>query len=214
MNYTNLDLSQKLTFINEAITVALADPTLTEPLSRFGVTPEFLNGGKTLHEEVEALDRAQQTEYGKRIQLTAQVDALYDNILRTLRKDRAIVLAVLKNTRGIDNQMGLKGPVKTRREGVLRQCRNLYNHILADADLRALLEPYNFSVETLQSRLADVETFAQAMTDQQYKRAESLIATRKRDEGMAQLDSWTAQFIGVARQVFRNDRQQLAKLGM
>lgn len=214
MNYRKLDLSQKLTFIKEAITISLSDSSLSEPLSRFGVTADYLHGGLALQEEMGELDRIQQAKYGKRIQLTAQVDVLYDKVVKTLRKDRAIVLTVLKDSRGIDNQLGLKGRLKTNRERVMRQGRNFYNELLTDQNLRLLLEPYNFSEATIQARLADIDALADAMTEQQVKRAEAIIATRKRENAMAVLDNWTAQFIGIARQTFREDKKQLEKLGI
>ena len=79
---------------------------------------------------------------------------------------------------------------------------------------RGYLEPYNFTEEVLTARLADVESLASAMQEQQVRRAEAKIATRKRREAMQELDVWMAQFIAIARQAFRNDKEQLDKLGI
>lgn len=214
MNYSKLNLTQKLTFIEEAITIALNDTALSETLAQFGMTQDHLSNGLSLREQLGVLDQSQQAEFGKRVRMTSRVDELYERVSSALRKDRAIVLAVLRDTRGVDNQLGLKGRLRRSREGLLRQSRNFYNEVLADADLKTLLEPYNFTEETILERLIDVESFANVMMDQQVQRAESLIATRKREDAMAQLDSWTAQFLGIARQAFREDREQLTKLGI
>ena len=214
MNYTKLNLSQKIHFTGEALSIASGDPELTTVLEGFGYTAERLAEGRALQDTVRSLDAVQQVEYGARIASTARVDQLFQRVLEAYRNDRSIARVVLRGLPGLTDQLRLRGRVPVRRDSVLRSTRHFYQELQNNAEIQALLAPSGFTTDMAEARLADVETLAVAMEVQQIQRAESLIATQRRQEAMAALDDWMAQFIGVARQAFRSDRKQLEKLGI
>ena len=59
-----------------------------------------------------------------------------------------------------------------------------------------------------------VNGLEEAMRIQQIRIGEAQVATQKRREAMKELDTWMSSFIGVARQVFKEDPKQLKKLGL
>lgn len=214
MTYLKLNLSEKLKFIEEAIQITVDDPILAEGMNRFGMAEEVLNEGLELQQSVSDFFRNQELEYGKRLELTATVEERYAQIEKSFRKDRLVARTVLKDKRGLIDQLHLGKEIARKREGLVLQTRLFYTELLNNETLRGYLEAYSFNQETIQLRLAGVEGLADAMKQQQVKRAEAILATQKRQQAMDELDNWTAQFIGIARQAFRSDKKQLEKLGI
>lgn len=214
MNYNRLRITEKIVLSKEAITIALNDVAITEALSKFGFSQDRLSGGLSIQEVVQTLENKRQEEYSRRLAATADADALYADVLAAFQTDRRIVLAVARNKPGFAERLRIANPVERRRDAFLFQVQAFYGEMLEDAQLRADLEPYNFTEVYLGERMVLVNAFADALHEQQRLSGVSLVATKEREQALASLDNYMAEFIGAARLAFRQDKEQLQKLGI
>ena len=213
MYYIQQNLSERITYSNEAINLTETDSTLGESLKEFGITPERLEVGKGYVADVSRLINRQQVEYGIRIETTEAVNDLFKEVRSRLSLDRQMIRYELNANPGILERLNLRGPTASSREALLLQARHVYSEVLADEAVFATIAP-QLNADMITARLALVEEFAAAMETQQRQRADAKLSTQARRDAMKRLDTWMGDFIRIARVAFRDNPGQLEKLGI
>ena len=90
--------------------------------------------------------------------------------------------------------------------------QHFYGQILAIVEILELTSRFGLDEATITGQLEYATLLESAMQEQQHKRAEAQVITRERREAMEALDQWMVEFLGTARLVFRNNKEQLKKM--
>ena len=214
MSYTELPIIKRLVLSKEAIGIVQNDPVLLARLEAWGYTLERLAVGLEKQAEAARLLEDRNVSYGTGIAATAITQEVRDGIRDTLVDDRNIARVALKRRPGLAQQLRLSGRLDTSREQMLVRAQHFYRKIQELPEVQVLLDPFSLTAAVIAERLERVDALAAAMQDQQHKRAEATVVTRRRKEAMRALDDWMIEFLGAARLAFRKEQEQLRKLGL
>lgn len=212
--YTRLSTVKRLAFSERALAIAQSDPVLKEAFAEEGFSEDRFLIGQTKQQRASALQIDQQVEYSTRLEVTGELDALFEKVRAAFIADRGIAKIALKRSPGLFERLKMIGIAEQSRDLFLQQARHFYQEILADTKVVGVLSPYSLTQDVLESRQQDVVALVSIIQAQQLQSAEALLATRRRREAMADLDDWMIKFLFVAKRVFKNSPRQLEKLGI
>ena len=213
--YMNKRIGERLNYSAESIEVAQTDPEISERMALYNFGPDQLAEG--LRRATLAADREveQRIQIGKQAAATSNLNAVERMVRSLFNADRRLARVLLGNETLLYTELRLNLNTETKREVFLQQARHFYQEVVAHEEVTTLfLSQFNMSKETLEDRLNKVNGLEEAMRIQQIRIGEAQVATQKRREAMKELDTWMSSFIGVARQVFKEDPKQLKKLGL
>lgn len=212
--YTKLSTLKRLAFSERALAIAQSDPVLKEAFAEEGFSEERFLIGQTKRQRASALQIDQEVEYSSRLEVTGQLEELFERVRAAFITDRGIAKIALKRSPGLFERLKMIGVTRENRDLFLQQARHFYQEVLADAEVVGIVSQYSLTQEVLESRQQDVVALVNAMHAKQLQSAEALLATRRRREAMAELDDWMIKFLFVAKRVFKNNPRQLEKLGI
>ena len=212
--YSRLTPRERLSFSEEAITIAQSDPVLSEAFAEEGFTEARFQAGLAKQQIALDLQISQDVEYGIRLAATGALDALFVKVRNAFIADRGIAKIALQRSPGLFERLNMVGPAERKREFLLQQVRHFYQEVLADQDVVTILSQYSLTPDVLENRRQDIAALVIAMREQQRQFAEAQLATRRRRTAMADLDDWMYKFVFIAKRVFKNDPKQLEKLGI
>jgi len=214
MKFRKLRIAEKITISREAITNALNDAELMDSLIHYGYHPEKLREGLVIQEQVMVHQNNRVAEFGQRMEATQAVVEAYERVYRMYLADRQVVKGFLKPYPGLLERLGVTSKIERRRDAFLFQVQVFYKELKGNEQIRNHLNLYQFTTESLATRLAEVHALATAMQEQQHQSGLALVATQRQREALAELEDWVIRFFGVARLAFRDDKKQLEKLGI
>lgn len=211
--YGKKSTPERLVHAEEIIVTVSKDESLRSRLAKVGYSD-------TKFDQVyELLDVASRLETNQRVQLGKQVAATTELIARTQSmrlkfvSDRKITRFILKSDISLTEELRLHIRTKKGREALIRQMTHFYEEVVNhEALIDELTSEFNLTSGLFKRRLEDVNRMAQAMQVQQYQMGKARVATQERREAMRLLDDWMSRFIGIARQVFRDEKEKLYKL--
>ena len=214
MSYLNQNIPKRITFTGEALAIVQSDPFLSTAMAENGYPAEQLAIGETFQQAARATWVIQETEFVGRLEASESVQELEKTLRAFVVADRKIVQVALRAFPKRYAQLRMARRLQRNRANLLQQINNIYEEVLAHADILAGLESFGLTAAVINDRLQLVDDFAEAMQVQQRQTAEAEIATRRRQEAMQALDDWMRDFLDTARFVFRNDPRQLKKIGI
>ena len=214
MSYRRLTKPERLLFINDAIQIILRDPVLSDAFATVGYTPQRLSEASLLEERARTLWYRRQVEYGIRLESTGAMLELERFVATNLRKDRQLARVVLDASPGLYEKLRLNGAIERKRDRMVLQALHFYGESINMVDIQSQLAGVGLSLEVLQERQGSVSSLNEAMQRQQHQSGEAIIATKESQDAMDVLDRWVLQFLAIARAIFKEDEEQLHKLGM
>ena len=214
MYYKSNNTLKRLTISREAIEIVQSDTYLGEVMTRFGYGAEELATGLNVQGVADVLYSRRDIEYGNQRVATENLQVQYKAVRNQLRNDRLIVGTVVGTSSGQARLLRLSLPIGRTYEALLTQALHFYRELQANEALNVQLAGYSFTDDVLLARIEGANALSAAMKKQQVQVGEAQVITAQFREAMAELDGWMSQFIGVARQAFRDDPKQLKKLGI
>jgi hypothetical protein len=197
-----------------AIGNALADPTLLAALTTYGYNADRLQQGNVLREQAWKLYQQQKGEYGE---LSAAKDALetaQQQARTTYMHYIKVARLALKHDRGASQKLDLTSGRKRPQAKWLAQARQFYTHALSDAAILGKLAECGITQAMLEAGQRQIEAAVQCEATRWQCQGAARDATKMRDETIAALDTWIADFIKFARLAFERRPQLLEKLGI
>lgn len=194
-----------------AIDYTQRTPHVQQALKRVGFSAADIQQGKALYEHVQMLNVAQKQEYGDRYRAT-------DALIEARRQARAqymrhleVARLALKDQRGVWNTLELSGERKANLFGWLAQAHTFYHNV---GLVQATLAKYNLPEAELQQGTSMIEAVIEAYHVRQKEGTEAQVATRQRNEILAQLKVWMRRFTMSAKLAFADDPNTLKGLGV
>lgn len=211
--YGQKSIPQRLVQAEEVITNVAIDEYLRTRLASTGYAEDEFVEVQQLLENAQLLETNQQVQLGKQTAATNELKVLTQAIRLKFVGDRRVVRFVLKDNISLYEELRLQINTKNGREALLRQMQHFYEEVVKhEALIAQLTDSFNLTAELFASRLQEVAALFQAIQVQRYQIAQVRVATRDRQDAMQLLDDWMSAFIGVARQTFRKDEENLKKL--
>lgn len=193
---------------------AQADPELQAGLAARGYEAAQLAEGAALYEAAQAAQDDYAREYAEQYDATdaltearAAADEVYPDHVELAR-------IAFKRDRAARQALALDGRRRRTTAGWLRQAQQFYTNALADDALQEGLARFKVTPEELAEGRDLVAAVGTADSDQEREKGEAQKAREDRDEALDALDDWMDDFRDVARVAFRDDPQQLEKLGI
>ena len=140
-------------------------------------------------------------------------------VYRALRQqfslDRGVVRKVTRDNRGLYEGFRLHITVKSGRGAFIQQAAHFYDEVATDSGLlERLLDQQNVTGEFFDAGREGLARLIAAINAQQQMIGQARVSTRARQEAMAALDEWMAEFNRTARYAFKDNERQLRKLGI
>ena len=213
--YKNKPIGERLNAARELINIVQTDPDISERMNRFNYGAEALAEGLGMVDVAARLDLDQRDVLGRQAAATGVMNDTLREVGVTFSSDRRIARNLLRSNKNLYAELRLGIRKENRKGKFLQQARHFYEQVVAREELMALfLDRYRIPAEVFAERLADLNTLEAAMQLQQLRIGETRVAFSKRKAAMQELDTWMGAIIGVARQAFKGEEEQLKKLGV
>ncbi|MBK6325234.1 MAG: hypothetical protein KA362_11155 [Chloroflexi bacterium] len=206
-------IGERLMAAQVAIDAVLGDGALQAALTPFGYGPERMAAGRVLFEETEALQQAQQREYGEQFGATAALEAVYAAADTAYTRSLKLARVAFKGDVRAQQGLGLNGRRKKSVSGWAEQALQFYASLLQEPDFLAAMAPFGYDAAKAQAEMDLVTAVRAANVTQENEKGDAQKATQLRDAKLDELDDWLADFKAVAEVALADDAQQLEKMG-
>jgi len=203
-------------FLQEARTLiesALGIPELAKVLAEYGYTPEKLRELLALIDEVDALAKQKDFEYGERYEASSDLAKAWEaaNVVysKTLKLAR---IALGDDAKGI-TALRLIGSRKQSLTGWYGQAGTLYDNILKDPGFIDRMKDFGYTEARLRAERGVMADVMDKFRIREEETGSALASTAARDLKFGVLDSKVSDFRGVCEVAFYDDRAQLEKMG-
>ena len=213
--YKQRRIGERLNFAKEFIALIETDPVISERMGQFNYSTERLAEGRALIAAAVRVDLDRRVKIGQQTAATGALNDLLHEMRLTFNSDRKIARTLLRNDKQMAGELRLVIATDTNRAVFLQQARHFYEQVFAHESVKNLFLTYfNITPEVFDGRMQNLEALESAMQVQQERIGEARVATQVRRNAMKELDNWMAAAILVARQVFKDDKSWLVKLGI
>lgn len=214
MRFTNEEINTLLDSTRRGFSNAKDHSDLTQRLSEFGFDETRLDNALVLLETTQASVAANQQEYANQIRITDEVTQEMDMVLKMYTDDLSLARSLFRDNPGAQAALGLNGRRKRKLRNWTSQARSFYDNAMSDQSYLDKLAELGLAAEKLQEH-KDRITGLLAMDDrQENQKGLAQRSTAERDAKVAQLMKEWSAFRIVSRVVFREDRQNLERLGI
>jgi len=197
-----------------ALDNAQTDADLQAGLGAYGYDAAALAEGAALLGAAEEAQQARAQEYGEQYDATDAYDAARETADALYGPHLTLARVAFRTDRDAQSALSLNGRRRKSTSGWLGQAQQFYANVLDGAAYQAGMGRFNVTAADLEAGRDAVDAVARANADQEREKGEAQKATETRDRALDALDDWMADFREVARVAFRDDRQQLEKLGI
>lgn len=214
MTSNNQTIAGRLAAGELMVNNTLTNADILAALSRFGCDEAKLQTGQQLLDQVEALSSAQLVEYGAQFAATETLQQRWAEAKKTYIRTLKIARIALAGNPKAEAALLLRGRRKQSLAGWLDQATTFYTNLLNDSDLTHQMAGYGYDAARLEAEATLVEAVAEAQAAQKQKKGSARQATRRRDDKIAELDNWLAEFRAIARIALEEQPTALKKLGL
>lgn len=214
MNYQRMKKDEFLYRCGLIINNALNDEAIKTAVANFGYPPEKLQPAKTLLDECISLSELFEKEHGEVDSAFAARDAEKQKANETYKKCVAIAGVALKANTGAIATLQLNGKRATTLSGWLKQTRNFYKNLLANAEWLSAMATFGISEAILQEGLKEVQNVDDYAAVIMREKGDAQNATKQRDAKMEELADWVNDFEIIARIALASSPQLMEKLGI
>ena len=193
-----------------AISNSLSDPEIQSLVAQFGYPAEKLNEGKALYDAALAAVDAEKAQAGGRqesSQMLAQAEESARDAYQALAK---VARAVFLKDKAQLSALGLNGNMPKDTAGFLAAAYTLFDN----ARTLPALADYGYDSVKLQSERAKIAAYDTANQQQEAAKGAAQQATRDQDSALGALNTWTSQYLKIAKVALSGKPQLLEKLGV
>lgn len=193
---------------------AQADADLQAGLAARGYEAAQIAEGAALYEAAQDAQDTYAREYAEQYEATDDLAKAQTAANAVYPAHVELARIAFKRDRAAYQALALDGRRRRATAGWLRQAQQFYTNALADDALQEGLARFKVTPEELAGGRDLVAAVATADSVQEKEKGEAQKAREDRDKALDALDDWMDDFRDVARVAFRDDRQQLEKLGI
>jgi len=221
------ELERLLHRAEEFITNGQANAEVAAAMAEYGYDAERWAEGQTLLDEARAKARANEDTFAVQLGKTDAFNVAFDEAWDQSQSLAHLCAALFE---GQTKTLRLLGLHKRRDEGTgeseiawpqnrglahfLPWARNLYAVAQENSDVATLLADFGYAAERLSEETAEVETVAQADSEQEIAKAQAQQSTVERDEAVDALRAWSRKAETVAKLALKDRRQLLELMGL
>jgi len=110
--------------------------------------------------------------------------------------------------------VGFDGRLARTTTEIAVQATNFYNRLINGVQLLNQLQPFGYTLEKIQSDLAEVEVYQTLRSEYEKLKGECQSLVVERDKAFKQLRAWMAAFVATCRVVFADNLQVLEEVGI
>jgi len=213
MAYSNLNIPDRLAFMETALKNAQGNPFILGCLEEYGYGVLRLQQGGVLLTRARAVTGNQVGETGDKLNLTAAKDGArqgaHEPYIRNLKLARQVVTLP-----GDRLRLELDGEREDGFDGWSRQVGEFYTQLLAtDRLVQLLTAEFNLTREKLLAGQALYLAAVEAERQQTAQTGEKQNSTQQRDAVMAEVDAWMSKYQAAAEVTLADSPQLLESLG-
>ena len=209
-----LAITKKIELANYSITNALNNPVITTALTAFGYDTTKLNEGKTLLDNLKALQANQKQQYIEQRAATADREAIRIQIDEVYRQHLKLARLTFKNEPNILSALEADGQRLRLFDSWKGQVTTFYDAALSNQPILDGLSRFNITTTNLTDVQALLTNLEDIIAIQKTQIAEAQQATLDRDKAIQALDIWMRGFQEVAKIALKATPQLLEALGI
>jgi hypothetical protein len=182
-------------------------------LAEFGYTEAVLDEGFALYEKAEKLCSAKRINYSEQYIVSNELNQKIENAFEYYMNYVKVLRKAFKRDFNTLTALGLKGERDKMLAGRIVQAKDFYDIAMNKEDIFTKIQRYVISRKKLQAGLdliLDVET---ADEYQENVKGKAQYSTEERDKVVQELDDWMSPYRETCRIAFKDQPQQLERLG-
>lgn len=207
-------IDDQLNAARVALDNAETDADLQAGLAAYGYDAAALADGRARLDAAQAAQDDVSREYGEQYEATDALAQTREAAEAVYGPHLALARVAFRADRDARTALALGGRRRATTAGWIEQAEQFYANAIGDADVEAGLGRFNVTPADLEAGRDAVAAVAAANAEQEREKGEAQKATETRDEALDALQDWMVDFRDVARVAFRDDPQQLEKLGL
>lgn len=214
MTQSKANIERRLARAQVAITNALADPGLQAALTTYGYTIARLEQGRALRDAAIVLYQQQKDGYGGLFAAADTLDEAQRQAGDTFMRHVKVARVALKQDRGALQKLGLLARRKRGLASWLAQAHQFYANAQSNPDILGKLAAFGITATMLADGQRKIDSVGLSDAARRQRKGAAQDTTRARDEALAELDAWMADFLKIARVALQDRPQLLHQLGL
>jgi hypothetical protein len=199
-------------------TKVLLDNIMQEPfqsaLKKYGYNEARWHEGHRLYEEAKTLIEKRDMAFTTQLKAPRRLNKRKKEAGDYFTEKAIIARKALKNIPDFIKELGLAGRKKESFAGWTTDARHFYNSAPIIPEVKRALERFGITVDSLNKGLTLIENLDPLYADQKDKMGMAQVMTSGRNKKTHALFSWLSDVITCARMAFKDDLQQLERLGI
>jgi hypothetical protein len=183
-------------------------------LVKYGYDEIRLAEGLTLLDEARALTEAQKSAYKEQLQASSDFQNGSKDADDYYTEQTILARKALVDDPDSFNLLGLSGKKKVSFEGWTGDARSFYTNALESPVILAALAKFSVTEDILNTGLTLINDLELLQEVHKEKTGHAQVTTPARNAKIDQLERWKSEVITCARLAFKDDLQQLEKLGI
>ncbi|MEX0983383.1 MAG: hypothetical protein WDZ47_15020 [Bacteroidales bacterium] len=204
----------KLERFQTALTNATTDAAISESLSKYGLSTETLEEGKTL---LSTTRQAYELSNSRRRKRAVVYDEFYKQktALNTLyAKHRRMAKLVFEENPEVYESLGLNAKYRTTYAYWIEMLKNFYSQVDADSGIKERLAKLNITTEELDATISAIPPLEKARADYMIEKGASQDATVAKKIAFERMDDWMKHFFDLSKVAFRKQPQLMESFGV
>jgi hypothetical protein len=207
---SSFPIAEQLNNAQVAISNSLAQAEIQALVAGYGYPLTKLNEGKTLLEAAQAAVLTQKAAEGDQQQATEELLEAEKTAHDAYQALAQVARAIFQEDKARLTALGLTGAMPFSTAGFLAAAAVLFDN----ASTAPALTGYGYTPEKLAAERAKITAYDQANQRQEAAKGAAQQSTREQAAALAELNTWMAQYLKIARVALREKRQLLEKLGV
>jgi hypothetical protein len=214
MAITNQAKADFITNAKTYIENAAADPYIQQQILAIGYDENRLNEGRLLQEKAETTRERQLRLRNRARSLHSQMQEAFAISYRRYLDDVRLFRSTFIRDIPIKEKLGLYGPSRRKMSWFLERSRTMYNTLLKEPALLDQVKKFNFTVESIQEKLAEIEAVEKAYMASEDAEMAAQDATDENNKEYEKLLDWIRELQDACRIVLKGKPQLLEKVGI
>jgi hypothetical protein len=210
----NLSDAAKLERFQVALTNATADAAIAESLSKFGLSTESLEEGKTLLAKTREAYELANSRRRKRAVVYNEFNKQKMALNKLYAKHRKMAKLVFEENREVYESLGLRTKYRTTYVYWIEMLKNFYSKVAADNGIKEQLAKLHTTTEELDAAASAIAPLEKARADYMIEKGASQDSTDAKNIAFAKMDDWMAHFFDLSKVAFRKQPQLMESFGV
>jgi hypothetical protein len=204
----------KLERFQVALTNAATDAALSESLSKYGLTAESLEEGKSLLSTTREAYELANSSRRKRTVVYNDFNKQKMAVNKLYAKHRRLAKILFEENREVYERLGLRGKYRTTYVYWIEMLKNFYSQVGADNGIKEQLAKLNTTDEELDAAISAIAPLEKARAAYMIEKGVSQDSTDAKNIAFAQMDDWMKRFFDLSKVAFRKQPQLMESFGV